>query len=238
MLLIYLQEYEKDQLKRMVLICRNDIPMDWETRVAGYALTPEELLKKVEQSDIPAVFLMDDSPPESLHEAVSRIRELSRSHYLVLSLCSPEDALKIRPPFYRPSGFLLRPVEQTSLLQLMDSIYHDFIASSTKHDEIFSVKIRGTVYPIPYDRILCFESMDKKILARTKAQEYEFYGSLEEICKNAPPFFLRIHKSACVNLQEIRSVNFKERMVTLSDESFLPFSRTFKAELAKALELV
>lgn len=235
MLLMYLQEDDPGELERLVRLCRDSVDLDWETRVEAYAASAEALLEQVKPGDTPALFLMDDGR-EALREAVARIRAMSQSHYLVLLLGAVGDALQVRPPYYRPAGFLLRPVDADALYPLLESIYRDYTATRADHGGVFPVKVRGTVYPIPYSRILCFESSGKKILARTNAQEYEFYGSLEEICRQAPSFFQRIHKGFCVNLEQVRSVNFKERLVTLSDDSAVPFSRTFKPELASALE--
>lgn len=236
MLLLYLQEYDPADLQSLTELCRNCLDLEWDSRVQSTATTPSKLLEQVKREDSPALFLMDDTPQEELGAAVEQIRQWNPLHYLVLLLQTVQDALYPRPAFYRPSGFLLRPVEKKSLIPLLQSVYDDFSVGAARRGEIFHAKVRAVVYPIPYKKILYFESRGKKIVAHTATQEYEFYGSLEEISRGAPDCFQRVHKSFCVNLDEARSANFPERTVTLSDDSILPFSRTFKQELARRLE--
>lgn len=236
MLSLYLQEYDSRNLRDLAELCRDSFMLDWEARVEACATAPDDLLEQVKRADIPALFIMEDARREHLDQAVARIREQNGLHYLILRLYSVFDAIHIRPPFYRASGFLVAPIDKDILTRLLDGVYHDFSSMSTEYGGFFSLKVRGTVYRIPYRKILFFESSGKKILARTSAQEYEFYDSLEDISRDAPEFFLRAHRSFCVNMHRVNTVNFSEKTITMFDGSVIPFSRTFKPELSKAME--
>lgn len=231
MLLLYLQDYDSGELERLAELCRSCLVFEWESRVASCAITPLKLMEQVRREDFPALFLMDGDPREELSDAVAQLRQWNPLHYLVLLLQTAQDALRLRPPFYRPNGFLLRPVEKDALFRLLESVYDDFSAAAAQRGEVFHAKVRSTVYPIPYQKILYFESRGKKIVAHTAAQEYEFYGSLEDISQGSPDAFQRVHKSFCVNLEVVVAANLTERTITLSDESILPFSRSYKQKL-------
>jgi len=235
MLRLYLQENSAKALKELLFLCSESFKLEWETRVEAVQESCKSLISKVKWGDLPALFIMNDNGDSGLDDAVKRIREESSPHYLVFSLDNAADALRIHPPFYRLSGFLLKPFERDSVSRLVESIYADFSSSNVAYSELFKVKVRGTVYPVPYKSILFFESNNKKIIARTEAQEYEFYASLDEISSSAPKNFKRVHKSFCVNMEHVKAVKPGEKLLTLSDDSQLPFSRTYKSDLLKIL---
>lgn len=230
MLLIYLQDSNKESLETMVEYCRNKLPFSWETRVAACVDCPDKILNKPGSGNIPALFIMEESD-----NIVFQIREDNYLHYLILLLNSLEDSLKVRPPYYRPSGFLLSPVQGDKILDLLESIYQDFKAGQSGN-EICQIKINATVYPVPYSNIILFESAQKKIIARTKSQEYEFYASLEQCHEQAPTYFIRVHRGFCVNLNEIASVHFQEKYLEMRDGAVVPISRSYRAILEESLK--
>jgi DNA-binding LytR/AlgR family response regulator len=235
MLLLYLQEYDDAARSSLESLCRDSFDLDWDTRVEGLAATPTALLEKVRSANPPALFIMEDDRRDELDAAVAEIRGQNALHYLVLRLSQLEDAILLRPPYYRASGFLLAPVEKSTLRRLLAGVYQDWSAAQGEYGGFFPLKIRGTLYQIPYSKILFFESAGKKIVARTAAQEYEFYDSLEEISRTAPDFFLRVHRSFCVNIQQVSAVNFSEHSITMRDDSIVSFSRTYRQEVEQAM---
>ena len=234
MLLVYLQEYEMSALRELSELCRDCFGLDWDARVQAGTQAPGELIRKISSAELPALFILEDAHRDQLDKVVADIRGQNALHYLVLRLSEALDALFVRPPYYRASGFLMRPIDKSALQRLLESVYTDFTAS-TQYGGFFSLKIRGTVYQLPYGKILFFESSGKKIIARTGAQEYEFYDSLEDISRNAPDFFLRAHRGFCINTRQIDTVNLSEKTVTMLDGSTIPFSRTFKQGLVDAV---
>ena len=230
MLLVYLQEYDLAALRELTELCRECFDLNWDARVQAGVQAPDELTGQITGDDLPALFILEDTLRIELDKAVSEIRKRSALHYLVLRISEAMDALLVRPAYYRASGFLPRPLDKDFLRRLLESIYRDFTAS-TGYGGFFSLKVRGTLYRLPYEKIVFFESADKKIIARTSAQEYEFYDSLEEISRAAPDFFLRVHRGFCVNVRQIDALNLSEKTITMLDGSVLPFSRTFRQEL-------
>ncbi|MCL2287250.1 MAG: LytTR family transcriptional regulator DNA-binding domain-containing protein [Firmicutes bacterium] len=235
MLHIHLQEYDTHALKQLAKLCRDCFGLDWDARIQSENKTPKELLQQIKSADLPALFIMEDAQRNVLDKTVADIRLLNALHYLVLRINFAEDAVQVRPAYYRTCGFLLSPINRQYLQTLLDCIYNDFTATNTLYGGFFAFKILGTVYQIPYSKILFFESNSKKIIVRTEAQEYEFYDSIEEISANAPDFFLRVHRSFCVNLRQIDTLTPADKTIILKDGSFVPFSRTFKQKLLEAV---
>jgi DNA-binding LytR/AlgR family response regulator len=236
MLLLYLQEYDPGRLAEIEALCRENLAPDWEARIEYCAGTPTLMLGRVRHADIPALFIMEDARRGDLDAAVAQLRQQNALHYLVLRLHKAEDAALLRPVWYRASGFLPAPIDRDALRWLLESVYEDYNALKAEYGGFFSLKIRGTLYRVAYSKILFFESRGKKIIARTLAQEYEFYDSLEEISGAAPEFFLRTHRSFCVNMRQVSAVNFSERSIDMRDGSTLPFSRTYRQELEAAMK--
>ena len=103
----------------------------------------------------------------------------------------------------------------------------------SQYGGFFSVKIRGTLYRILYQKIILFEARGKKIVARTASQEYEFYDSIEEISRSLPDFFVRVHRGICINFQMVEAVSLSDKHITMTDGAVIPFSRTYRADIVR-----
>ena len=86
------------------------------------------------------------------------------------------------------------------------------------------------------EKIMFFETLNKKMVMRTSGQAFEFYMSSEEAIRQLPDSFIRIHKSFIVNMAHISVADYKSMTVTLDDGSVVPVSRTCKKELISAME--
>jgi len=238
MLRVFVQEYNADNLRQLAELCRDCFDWDWEAKVQAEVQQLPQLAEQIADLDEPALFILEDDRREQLDEAVTAIRRQNALHYLVLRLKNIEDALLPRPAHYRSNGFLLPPIDPDVVQQLLNHIYADYRKTNAPYGGFFSLKMRETVYRLPYDKILFFESSQKKVIARTAAQEYEFYGSMDEISQNSPEYFMRIHRGFCANLRQIDAMSLADKCVTMQDGSVIPFSRTFRQELIDALAKV
>ena len=217
------------------MLCRDCIGRDWDAKIQSENETSDELLNSIQADERPALFVMEDTKHDVLDKTVGAIRSINAFHYIVLRINFAEDAVRVRPAHYRACGFLLAPIDKDYLQALLASIYSDFLSVRNQYGGHFSFKIHDVVYQVPYNTVIYFESNIKKILLRTAAQEYEFYESLNDIISNAPDYFLRVHRSFCVNLRKIDSLNVADKTITMQDGSIVPFSRTFKQKLLDAL---
>lgn len=158
-----------------------------------------------------------------------------KENYIVLMGDSPEELMRCVSPGFRPSGLLLKPVGKDLVEQLLDEIEEAAQVDKEK-TEMFSFKIKGQEYLVATDRILFFESRNKKIVLRTDRQEIEFYDTLDRLEKVFGDAFVRIHKSFLVNFSKISRIHFPYRTVHFEDGSFISFSRSYKNVLEKRWE--
>ena len=235
MLRIFIQDYDAANLRRIAALCEDCISFGWETRIAARSCNLKDVLAHVPNLDLPALFILEYARPEDLFMAVAEITRQNALHYLVLRLNSEKDAVSLRPPYLRPSGYLVAPYSKDVFQSLLSGIYRDFTTNHNLYGGYFSLKMQGSVYRLPYSKILYFESSQKKVIARTAVQEYEFYDSLEDICGRVPGFFLRIHRGFCINTKFADAVSLRERTVSMQDGSVVPFSNTYKDALVEAI---
>ncbi|MBU5595013.1 LytTR family DNA-binding domain-containing protein [Amphibacillus sp. MSJ-3] len=105
------------------------------------------------------------------------------------------------------------------------------------HLSYVQVKIGERIKNILYDDIYSFEtaSQDHKIILHERNGVYEFYGSLstyEQIDRR----FYRCHKSFLINLDYIKEVNLKNRIVILTNGHVCPVSSRKVRELQAMLK--
>lgn len=168
----------------------------------------------------------------ALSESIS---EINSSNYKVLMADGVEDVLAYTTPALRPAGIIIRPAEYSAVEKLLDEIYADYKRFSSRKQGLFRFKIRSREYAVSADNILYFEATGKKMILRTVSQAFEFYMSAEEILKNLPDRFVRIHKSFIVNIDRIAVADYKNMTAELDDGSVVYISRTYKDELKARL---
>ncbi|MCR4955722.1 MAG: LytTR family DNA-binding domain-containing protein [Lachnospiraceae bacterium] len=120
----------------------------------------------------------------------------------------------------RPFNFLIKPIHQEQIHQLMDTFLSLYDLNSSK----FQCKVKKTLYQFDLAEIIYFSSDARKVTVHTTDKEVSFYGHLDNIESGLQsPMFLRIHKSYLVNYQHIRVMNFDN--VVLSDDTVLHISQ-------------
>ena len=67
-----------------------------------------------------------------------------------------------------------------------------------------------------YTQILYLEAREKKLILHSGQEELSFYGSLREMEKVLPEYFVRCHRSYIVNFMHISRLD-------LSQDNLLPF---------------
>ena len=123
------------------------------------------------------------------------------------------------------------------LRRLIKRMYSEIQRLSDEDEDdgsVFPVKSGGETRLLRACDILLFEAQGRKVALRTKAQEISFYSSFEQLMSQLPDWFLRCHRGYIVNTKKIKSINFTENSILLSDSSTVPFSRSYR-EAAKAV---
>lgn len=163
------------------------------------------------------------------------IKKSNEQNYIVLLGSDPAELFGCINPSMRPSGIIVRPVEDKKLHQLLDEIWQDY-KNLDEHGEQFVFNIKAARYMVPCSKILYFESNSKKIILRTVSQEFEFYGSMQKISEELPGTFIRVHRSFIVNAEKISEVDFGENTIYFEDDTFVYLSRGYKPAFQEYLK--
>lgn len=116
-------------------------------------------------------------------------------------------------------NYILKPYKKEKIgdvlseaLKQIGSIQNDF----------FIVQLNSNAYKLKLKDIIYFVSDRRKIKTITKDNIYEFYGKIDDIEKQMPSYYVRIHQRYLVNLNFVQSI--EKNCVNINDEK-LPISR-------------
>ena len=84
------------------------------------------------------------------------------------------------------------------------------------NNDYFFINAVDTIEKIKYDDILYFETAKKRFIAlRTKNMYIEFSGTLKDIESKLDNRFIRCHKSYIINKSKVKSIDKKQRIITM-----------------------
>ncbi|MCI9597433.1 MAG: response regulator transcription factor [Firmicutes bacterium] len=129
----------------------------------------------------------------------------------------------------RPMNFLVKPVSEQAILDNLEQA----MALSRLYDSYFEFRFDSENYRVPYGDILYFESSNRMVRIYTKYGEKTLYGKLNEIEKNAPIHFIRIHQSYLINCYYV--TYWKADEVEISRQVKLSISRSYQKKVRKVL---
>lgn len=162
------------------------------------------------------------------------IKSINPENYTVLLADNISEIIDSIRANFRPAGVILKPAEYSNIEKILDAILSD-CEKNHANEFRFGFKIRSKDYLIPTNKILYFESLNKKTSLRTMSQQFEFYMSMDEIQKILPECFVRIHKSYIVNINHVISADYKDMAVCLDNGAKIFISRTYKNNIKNAL---
>lgn len=90
-----------------------------------------------------------------------------------------------------------------------------------------NVKTGHKLKPVPLDSIIWIQSDDYCVKIHTEEQSFTLRQSLKTLeDKLAPYRFIRIHRTALLNLEYLDQINFETSKVKLVNQKELPYSKT------------
>lgn len=118
------------------------------------------------------------------------------------------------------SDFLLKPILEEKLYQLLKKLEVDIIKAKSNYHEIEINKVKILLRT---EDILYFESFGRKIKTVTLDAEYEYYYNISALEKELDAArFILCHRSYIVNLGNIKSI--KKSTAILKNELTIPIS--------------
>lgn len=133
----------------------------------------------------------------------------------------------------RPVDFLIKPINKEEFIKNMDTL----LSLINKQSEYFEFKICFDKKKVYLKDIFYFTTLkeSKKIILKTKEEEYIFYGKLKDIYENLKKYrFMLPHNSYIVNYDYIKT--FKSNKIELFNGEEIPLSR-YKVKEIKELQL-
>ena len=124
--------------------------------------------------------------------------------------------------------YILKPYRKEKIEEVLRQALHELDLSK---EQYFVIEQKARVIRIPLSQTIAFQSDRRKVEALLEEDFVAFYGRIDEVCRELPSRFIRIHNRYIVNLNYVTTLE-KDRCI-LGSRSF-PVSRAFRQELETA----
>lgn len=163
-------------------------------------------------------------------ESLRRFRPKEPGAMLMLLASASVSPVQYLKPGISPDMLLLKPFDQKMFDTANKELFDAFLSRLSIPDETenFVLNTRDGKTLIPYSKIIYFEASNKKINLRVGNQEYDFYGSIENLVNVVPEYFVRCHRAYLVNRKKIRTVRLSEGLIEMEGGISVVLSRTYK----------
>lgn len=125
-------------------------------------------------------------------------------------------------------GYLLKPAKEPQLEEVLDRA----MAALCREEKVFLCRNGETLYRIPQQSILYFQSDRRQVNCMTKQRTYTFYGKLDQVAAEVGDAFVRVHQRYLVKASAVERVESGE--VTVAGQN-LPISRSCQQTALLAL---
>ena len=124
--------------------------------------------------------------------------------------------------------YILKPYRKKKIEEVLRQALHELDLSKERY---FVIEQKARVIRIPLSQTIAFKSDRRKVEALLEEDFVAFYGRIDEVCRELPSCFIRIHNRYIVNLNYVTTLE-RDRCI-LGSRSF-PVSRAFRQELETA----
>lgn len=159
-----------------------------------------ELTQSLQERDRVDMICLDITMRGAL-EMAEELRRDYNSAYITLIADAGISPVKYIRPSIQAESLMIKPLDKAQ----MDAVMGEAITTYMKRidapgdKKVFVAESKGGRNLIEYDRILFFESREKKVFLSTEREEYGFYDTLDELEKRLDDEFIRCHRSYIVN---------------------------------------
>ena len=182
-----------------------------------------------------AVFLSFDECGEPVLQVARDVRKSGEMTFILLISDRTQDISPLFRPKIRPGGVLFRPVQNSQIRDILEEIASELDRLGNNDDDIFVFKADGATRRIPMRDILFFEASSKKVLLHTSGREISYYHSIDDLASSLPQYFIRCHRSFIVNTRKIVELRWSEMEIGLTGGERIPFSRSCRGAVKKAV---
>lgn len=159
-----------------------------------------------------------------------RLRQCNSGMYIILLTDATVSPVMYIRPTIMAGSLLLRPLSPDCIKKVFTEAVTEFLKKSEeKQGESFVIENRDGRQLVPYNRIVFFESREKKIYLCAGSKEYSFYDTLDNLEQNLPEGFMRCHRSFIVARSSIKKIILSQNTIILEDGYRVPLSRSYKS---------
>lgn len=221
MIKIYLCEDDSEQREKMKTIIENIVLMeDMDMELCCVTDSPYTVLEKVKENSEVGLYFLDIDLGTDMN-GINLARELrlyDPRGFIVFVTTHSEMSYITFIYKIEALDFILKDDPENlgrRVFECIQEAHKRFISEHNKVQSVFSIKVGEKVYSVDYDDILFFETSANvhKIILHCKNRQMEFLGKIKDIEKEVDERFYRCHRSFLVNKDNIKEIDFKNRMI-------------------------
>lgn len=239
MLPIFLCDDDSSILLRYRRFIENSIIInDYDMRVVISTTDSQDILLYLEKQQLTnSLFFLDIDLAQSMTgiDLAQKIRKKDAFAQIVFVTSHQEFALETLKRQIAPLNYIVKGSDdEKKLIEniLKESYEHTYI-DQYQNNKYVSFSVGSQFININVESIYFLETsvVPHKLVLYGKDIMYEFYGKMNEL-EESYPDLIRIHKSFLVNIKQIKSIDFKNRLIMFPDD----YSCTFPLNKVKFLK--
>jgi len=172
---------------------------------------------------LPDLLLLDIQMPEI--DGFEVLQQIDPRHLPVVAFVTAYDQYAVRAFEVHAIDYLLKPFDEERFASMMQSVAKrlmeggergygkrllttlEALAATSSYAQRFVVKLRGKILVIPVAQVDCIKAEDNYIRIHAGSTSYLNRETLSDVSNRLDPrTFLRVHRSALVNVDKIREV--------------------------------
>lgn len=217
--------------------CRIEVAKRLDDKLAFTRILSSDDLPKEETGDLLTDIIYYEVKNQPDVDSLKKLRQRESGAMLMLMAPPALSPTKYLKPGIAPDSLLLQPFAQADFDEVNQEFFDAFLAAMEVpgKEENFILNSRDGRTVFPFHKISFFEASNKKINLRVGNEEYDFYGSIENLLHIIPDYFIRSHRAYVVNTKKIRNVKLSEGLIQMEGGAMIPLSRTYKPDLKKLM---
>lgn len=221
MLKIYVCEDIEVQRDKMQQVIENIVLMeDLDMELSCVSEDPHIILEKVKETEDVGIYFLDIDLGADMTglTLAQEIRKYDPRGFIIFVTTHSEMSYMTFIYKLEALDFILKDDSEELGRRVYECILkanQRFASVNNKVQANFSVKVNEKVFTVDYDEILFFETSVNvhKIILHCKNRQMEFLGKIKDIEKAVDERFYRCHRSFLVNKDNIKEIDFQNRVI-------------------------
>lgn len=192
-----------------------------------------ELLEHISVNKVDVIFL-DISTNEDEDDGLCsarRIRSINEKAHIIFVTSRKDKIAQSFDGLVRPTDFLIKPVDQNRVHELLESIVRQMLRS----DDYISLKFGRIEYLLRIDEICSIQKFAHKMIVSTENRAIEVTNTIYGLLDILPGHFVQIDKGIIINLDFADAIDYAKRSIVLKNGIRFTMSRNARANVKQAV---